>query len=264
MLLDHGAQVRTSMFLAAIDYEHSSAAELLSKYLKVEPGQMDEVEQDLLACVAASFGFIDILRKLVTQEWWVDSDQLIEDTFRNPVTPLGFAARNGQVQALRFLISHGAKILVHCFSACPLIPALEEGHEEIVRFLLENLTDEEPDYSRSRFEASQMASDAIVQLLLDHKVPLDPEAMPDIVSWMAPQHVRMFLDAGYNIIDNPELFAENNSLLELVDDCDKCSMRSSNTASTPIQKTTPTRKGPIKCRKKAQHGFSASPYIPRF
>ncbi|KAL4957105.1 ankyrin repeat-containing domain protein [Aspergillus filifer] len=153
-------------------------------------------EQDKLGCVAASFGFIDVLTNLVMQGWWVESDQLI-DFPGYQVTPLTFAARNGQVRAVHFLMSHGAKGLVRGFYGPSLLNALAEGHEEIVRILLENLKDELPAYC----DCPKEVLNALVQHGFDPHPENDHEkqALLQAIKRQNSDLLHLLISRGFNV-----------------------------------------------------------------
>ncbi|RDW64333.1 uncharacterized protein DSM5745_09744 [Aspergillus mulundensis] len=199
-LLDHGASVRYNLLVHAAYMNHASTVKLLLRHLQAMPDS--ELEPEQLALLAAGTGLTPIITELINRGWDANSYSVTRQTEEEThfVTPLLYAAKNGHVDIVRLLLSHGANPNRdnHDYDhplISPLRHAVEQGHEDVVRVLLEHnasLYISEVHYILN----DAIPHDAIFKLLLDHEA--DPHELDLEAVMLAgdPAKLQILIDAG--------------------------------------------------------------------
>ena len=130
-----------------VPFEAGDVAEFV-RLLRIHPNYLRHADgTDLWMWRAAMHGRLEIIKALFDLGLDVNTPKSCEDPndpYCTPEGPILQAATEGNVETVRWLLSHGAKInyIVHGKSRClPLLDAAANGHLDIVRLIVENGAD---------------------------------------------------------------------------------------------------------------------------
>uniref|UniRef100_A0A671SXC6 Ankyrin repeat and SOCS box protein 3-like n=1 Tax=Sinocyclocheilus anshuiensis TaxID=1608454 RepID=A0A671SXC6_9TELE len=105
---------------------------------------------------AAAAGSAECVRLLLTAA--VNCEDYVNTLTHNSETPLYFAARNGHLRAVKWLIKGGADINRTTNElSCPLFAAVDSGHKDVVELLVENRAEVNGTYSVSGWSCLHQA-----------------------------------------------------------------------------------------------------------
>ncbi|XP_026132743.1 ankyrin repeat and SOCS box protein 3 [Carassius auratus] len=105
---------------------------------------------------AAAAGSAECVRLLLPAA--VNCEDYVNTLTHNSETPLYFAARNGHLRAVKWLIKGGADINRTTNElSCPLFAAVDSGHKDVVELLVENGADVNGTYSVSGWSCLHQA-----------------------------------------------------------------------------------------------------------
>ncbi|KIA75698.1 hypothetical protein HK57_00514 [Aspergillus ustus] len=139
-LLDNGARIGVETFSRARRPSQPDALRILGKHLKFPKEARNIGEQTRFAVAAAACGLTDLLNETISMGWDVNLPDLDDQGW----TALEWAATNGHLDAVCLLLKYDAHPdgrrdfnSASANSGNPLLNAVKQNYEEMVRLLLE-------------------------------------------------------------------------------------------------------------------------------
>jgi ankyrin repeat protein len=132
--------------------------------------------------LASFFGLVPLTRKLLKKGWKSTLKLYSHVDKRDSLswTPLSYAAYNGHEAVVRLLLEHKADVNVKADDGgTSLYRAAGNGHEAVVRLLVEHKADVDAKAYKGRtalHQAAESGHEAVVRLLVEHKADVDAKA----------------------------------------------------------------------------------------